>query len=92
MTLSSREWSEVERTLDAIDADRFTRLRQRFPDLREEDIQLCILTRLRLTNRAIGNIYGVSISAVQHRKLKLKKEVFGEPDPDLPFEQVLDSL
>lgn len=92
VTLSSREWSEVERTLDAIDADRFTRLRQRFPDLREEDIQLCILTRLRLTNRAIGNIYGVSISAVQHRKLRLKKEVFGEPDPDLPFEQVLDSL
>ncbi len=92
VVLTSREWSEVERTLNAIDGDRFARLRQRYPDLREEDVQLCILTRLRLTNRAVGNIYGVSISAVQHRKLKLKKEVFGEPDPDLPFEQVLDSL
>ena len=49
-------------------------------------------TRLRLTNRAIGNIYGVSISAVQHRKLKLKKETFGEDNPDIPIEQVLDML
>lgn len=92
IALTPREWKEVERTLNAIDSDRFVRLRQRFPDLREEDLQLCILTRLRLTNRAIGNIYGVSISAVQHRKLKLKKEVFGEDNPDIPFEQVLDRL
>lgn len=92
ITLFEREWAEVERTLNAIDNDRFVRLRQRFPDLRTEDLQLCILTRLRLTNRAIGNIYGISISAVQHRKLKLKKEVFGENDPDIPFEQVLDTL
>ena len=92
IALTPREWNEVERTLNAIDSDRFVRLRQRFPDLREEDLQLCILTRLRLTNRAIGNIYGVSISAVQHRKLKLKKETFGEDNPDIPFEQVLDRL
>ena len=55
-------------------------------------MQLCILTRLRLTNRAIGNIYGVSISAVQHRKLRIKKDIFHEDDPDLPFEQVLNTL
>ena len=89
VALSQREWAEVEHTLDAIDGDRIARLRQQYPAMREEDIQLCILTRLRLTNRAIGNIYGVSISAVQHRKLKLKKEVFGQDDPDIPFEQVI---
>ena len=92
VALTPREWAEVERTLDAIDSDRFVRLRRRFPDLREEDVQLCILTRLRLTNRAIGNIYAISISAVQHRKLKLKKEVFGEHNPERPFEQVLENL
>ena len=92
VALDEREWTEVERTLDTIDAERFARLRNRFPDLREEDVQLCILTRLRLTNRAIGNIFGISISAVQHRKLKLKKEVFGEDDPETSFEQVMDRM
>ena len=56
---------------------------------KEEDLQLCILTRLHLTNRAIGYIYGISISAVQHRKLRIKKEVFGESAPDVSFEQAL---
>ena len=92
ITILQRDWTEIERTLDAIDYDRFARLRQRFPELKEEDVQLCILTRLRLTNRAIGNIYGVSISAVQHRKLRIKKDIFGENNPDISFEQVLSDL
>ena len=90
VALSQREWAEVEHTLDAIDGDRIARLRQQYPEMREEDVQLCILTRLRLTNRAIGNIFGVSISAVQHRKLKLKKEIFGQDDPEIPLDQVLE--
>lgn len=92
ITLLTRDWADIERTLNAIDSDRFVRLRQQHPELKEEDIQLCILTRLRITNRAIGNIYGVSISAVQHRKLKLKKDVFGQPDPEVTLEQVLDTV
>lgn len=92
IALTPHDWEEVEHTLDAIDGNRICYLREHFPDLKEEDIQLCILTRLRLTNRAIGNIYGISISAVQHRKLKLKKEIFGEDDPDTTFEQVLEKM
>ena len=90
VTLTDHEWCEVERTLNAIDGDRFVRLREQFPALSEDDVRLCILTRLRLSNRAIGNIYGVTISAVQHRKLKLKKEVFGEDNPEKTFEQAVD--
>lgn len=92
VVLTPHEWEEVERTLNAIDGERFEHLRLRYPDLKTEDIQLCILTRLGLSNRAIGNIYGISISAVQHRKLKLKKEIFDEENPDISLEQVLDSV
>ena len=92
IVLSPHEWREVERTLDLIDGGRFAYLRECYPDLREGDIQLCILTRLRLSNRAIGNIYAISISAVKHRKLKLKKEIFGQFDPNLSLEQVLDEM
>jgi hypothetical protein len=92
INISAHEWEEVEHTLDAIDGNRFTRLRARYTELKEEDVRLCILIRLGLTNRAIGNIYGISLSAVQHRKLKLKKEVFGEDDPETTLEQVLETL
>ena len=89
ITLSPHEWSEIERTLNAIDNDRFANLREQYPNMQEDDIHLCILTRLGLSNRTIGNIYCITISAVQHRKLKLKKEVFGETNPDITLEQML---
>ena len=92
VSLSKGEWAEVERMLDTIDNNRFARLRELHPEIKEEDLQLCILTRLRLSNRAIGNVYAISISAVQHRKLKIKKEVFGETNPDTTLEQVLDTI
>ena len=91
ITLSLREWSEIERTLNAIDNNRFANIREQYPDMTEDDIRLCILTRLGLSNRTIGNIYCITVSAVQHRKLKLKKDVFGETNPDITLEQVLKS-
>ena len=91
ITLSPHEWSEIERTLNAIDNNRFAKLREQYPTMQEDDIRLCILTRLGLSNRTIGNIYCITISAVQHRKLKLKKDVFGESNPDITLEQILNS-
>ncbi len=91
ITLSLHEWSEIERTLNAIDNNRFANIREQYPDMTEDDIRLCILTRLGLSNRTIGNIYCITVSAVQHRKLKLKKDVFGETNPDITLEQILNS-
>ena len=89
INLSSHEWGEIERTLNAIDGDRFAHIREQHPNMQEDDIRLCILTRLGLSNRTIGNIYCITVSAVQHRKLKLKKEVFGETNPEVTLEQIL---
>ena len=91
ITLSLHEWSEIERTLNAIDGNRFAKIREQYPGMQEDDIRLCILTRLGLSNRTIGNIYCITVSAVQHRKLKLKKDVFGESNPDITLEQILNS-
>ena len=89
VTLKPHEWSEIERTLNAIDNNRFANIREQYPEMTEDDIRLCILTRLGISNRAIGNIYCITVSAVQHRKLKLKKDVFGETNPDITLEQIL---
>ena len=89
ITLSQHEWSEIERTLNAIDGNRFAKIREQYPSMQEDDIRLCILTRLGLSNRTIGNIYCITVSAVQHRKLKLKKDVFGESNPEITLEQIL---
>ena len=91
ITLTQHEWSEIERTLNAIDSNRFAKIRVKYPNLQEDDIRLCILTRLGIGNRTICNIYCITVSAVQHRKLKLKKDVFGESNPEITLEQILRS-
>ena len=92
ITLKPHEWSEIERTVNAIDDNRFANIRAQYPNMQEDDIRLCILTRLGISNRAIGNIYCITISAVQHRKLKLKKDVFGESNPDVRLEQIMETI
>ena len=87
--ISPHEWGEIERTLNAIDNNRFANLRKQYPNMQEDDIRLCLLTRLGISNRTIGNIYCITVSAVQHRKLKLKKDVFGETNPDVTLEEIL---
>ena len=72
ITLSDRDWRETEETLDSITGGFVSRLRQQHPEFREEDIQLCMLTRMHLSNQAIAKIYLITVSAVKHRKLKLK--------------------
>ena len=89
--LSPHEWSEIERTLNAIDNNRFANIREQYPNMQEDDIRLCLLTWLGISNRVIGNIYCITVSAVQHRKLKLKKDVFRETNPDITLEQILTS-
>jgi hypothetical protein len=91
ITIYPHDWSEIERTLNAVDNNRFARIREEYPNLQEDEIRLCILTRLGLSNRSIGNLYCITVSAVQHRKLKLKKDVFGESNPDITLEQILNS-
>ena len=87
--INARNWREIEATLDTADNGFVNRLRNQFPNFTEEDFRLCMLTRLKLTNAALSAIYLISVSAVQHRKQKLKKEGFGVTDPSVTFDQVI---
>ena len=87
--INARNWREIEMTLDTSDGNFVSRLRTQYPQFTEEDIRLCMLTRLRLSNTALSAIYLISVSAVQHRKQKLKKEGFGVTEPTVTLDQVI---
>lgn len=87
--INARNWREIEMTLDTADGNFVSRLRAEHPQFTEEDIRLCMLTRLRLSNTALSAIYVISVSAVQHRKQKLKKEGFGVTDPTVTLDQLI---
>lgn len=87
--INARNWREIEMTLDTADGNFVSRLRAEHPQFSEEDIRLCMLARLQLSNTALSAIYLISVSAVQHRKQKLKKEGFGVTEPSVTFDQII---
>ena len=87
--INAHNWREIEMTLDTADGNFVSRLRAAHPEFSEEDIRLCMLARLKLSNMALSAIYLISVSAVQHRKQKLKKEGFGVADPTVSLDQIV---
>lgn len=87
--INARNWREIEMTLDTADGNFVSRLRAEHPEFDEDEIRLCMLSRLKLSNTALSAIYLISVSAVQHRKQKLKKDGFGITDPAMTFDQII---
>ena len=90
--INARNWREIEATLDTADGGFVSRLRSEHPEFSEDDIRLCMLARLKLSNTALSAIYVISVSAVQHRKQKLKKDGFGVSDPAVTLDQIIANI
>ena len=90
--MPEKVWKEIEMLLDNTDNDFVQQLRQQHPDFTEEDIRLCMLVRLKISNAAISNIYSITISAVKKRKLTLKKHGFNVTDSAITLEKIIEKL
>ena len=90
--MTPKEWNDIDSLLDEIDNNCISKIRTLHKNISAEDIRLCIMVRLGMSNPAIGAIYGITPSAVQHRKQTLKKKVFGVSDPHLSLNDVIKSL
>jgi len=90
--MTKEAWDEIERLINDTDNQFVKTLRQQHKEFREEDIQLCMLVRLKMNNTVISKIYHIGVDAVKKRKLALKKNGFHITDPDTPLEDVIDKL
>ena len=88
----AKAWQEIEMLLDNTDNGFVQKLRQQHPDFKEEDIHLCMLVRLKISNAAISHIYNIGISAVKKRKLRIKKDIFNVSAPTVTLEEIMEKL
>jgi hypothetical protein len=85
-------WQELEQVLNETDNNFVQELRKGYPDFKEEDIQLCMLVRLKISNNVLAHIYHIGVPAVKKRKLNLKMKGFEITDPAIHLEDVIDRL
>ena len=90
--MTQEAWKDIEHLIDDTDNNFVQDLRKQHHEFDEEDIQLCMLIRLKVTNAAIANIFHIGESAVKKRKSVLKKTGFQITDPNISLEQVIENL
>lgn len=74
-TLSEEEWQELVQLCDDT-WDGFTvRLQRLCPQLTDQELRLCLLIRLRLSNAQQAAIFAVSPASVSQKKFRLKKHL-----------------
>ena len=90
--MTQEAWKDIEHLIDDTDNNFVKNLRKQHEAFDEEDIQLCMLIHLKVTNATIANIFHIGESAVKKRKATLKKTGFQITDSDISLEQVIENL
>ena len=73
--LGDDDWETVTRNTDAC-FDGFTgRLRNRCPQLTEEDVRFCCLVKMELPLAVLADIYHIAKGSISRRKMRLKEKM-----------------
>ena len=90
MSLTDEDWQSLEIALDDSYDNFILKLRTSFPQMKEEMVRLCMLQKISMTNRAIGNIFFITPDSVKKRKQRWKKEFFPDTPKEVTFEEIID--
>lgn len=77
------EWNEFDANFHRVHGNFAEILKNRFPDLTQNDLRLCALYRIDIPTRDIANIMGISASSVKMARYRLRKKLELGPDEDL---------
>ena len=92
INMSDKDWQSIEDLLNDTGNKFVSNLRITYPQMKETDIQLCMLAKLKSKNSVIANIFGIGESAVKKRKAQIKKDVFRNYDPKISLEDIIETL
>jgi len=89
--LSENDWTEIETWLECVDNMFVSRLKKEYPDLREEDIRLFMLLRLKIPAHSLSLIYGISEKSIK-QKLFLNKSKVGIDNGEISLSGFIESF
>lgn len=87
---SEDDWKEIEILLENSECRFVSRLRTEFPELREKDVRLMMLLRVKMPQKSIAEYYGISEKAVK-QKLYLYKEKVQIKDENKSLREFIES-
>lgn len=73
--IGEQDWQTICQNTDACFAGFTRRLKESFPQLKEEDIRFCCLIKMELPIEFIGMIFGIEKGSVSQRKQRLRTKM-----------------
>ena len=75
--------STIQSNIQDVNSKLFLELKDKFPSLTENDIQICVLHLLKLSTKEISIIRNVTPKAIQTARYRIKKKMGLGPDDDI---------
>ncbi len=70
----NKDWEVFEEHFNIVNDDFFQKLKSQFENLSTQDAKLCVLIKLKLTNKEIANQLNLSVRGVETKRYRLKKK------------------
>lgn len=80
---NKESWEQFLLYFDQVNRNFITELQAKHPNLTQNDLRMCALTRLNMSNREIATLLNISIQGVEKSRYRLKKRLDLTVDDDL---------
>lgn len=78
-----RSWEQFTLYFDEVNQNFTSELLKKHPSLTQNDLRMCALTRLNMTNKELAAILNISVTGVEKSRYRLKKRLDLTPKDDL---------
>ena len=78
-----QNWKKFRVEFTSIHPRFFDNLTTKFPDLSDNNVQLCAYLRISLSSKEIANLMSISVSSVNKNRQRLRKKLYLEAETDL---------
>lgn len=75
LKLDDKAWAEIQAYLEACEGSFVTRFKEKYPDISNNDFQLCMLLRCGFSNPELEQVYSIAAQSVKTRQLFLKDKL-----------------
>jgi DNA-binding CsgD family transcriptional regulator len=83
--LTDDDWEHFRRMFEKAHPGFFIRLREKFDNISQAETRFMALSKLKLTNKEMAGMLGVSTDAIRSIKSRLKKKLYLSEDTDFEF-------
>lgn len=76
-------WEQFTSYFDQVNQNFITQLLKKHPSLTQNDLRMCALTKLNMSNKEMAALLNISVPGVEKSRYRLKKHLNLTPDDDL---------